>query len=117
MVYKIENNEINQFIFYVLGAEYVVAGVIVSYGIVLRLEKNTKKVLVASVIRFVVELLLIYFILLDYGIMAAALILLMARYVETVVAYLFVRQQGIFNKSGLILLVFMIPIFYFCVNF
>ena len=117
LIYKIGNNEINQFIFYVLGIEYVVAGMILCYGIVLRLEKDTKKILVASIARFIVELLLIYLILLDYGIMAAALILLVARYVETVVAYLFVRQQGIFNKSGLILLVFMIPIFYFCVNF
>jgi O-antigen/teichoic acid export membrane protein len=112
LIYKIDNNEINQFIFYVLGAEYVVAGVIVSYGIVLRLEKNTKKVLVASVIRFVVELLLIYFILLDYGIMAAALILLMARYVETVVTYLFIRNQRIFHFSGVILLCFLLIIVY-----
>jgi O-antigen/teichoic acid export membrane protein len=115
LIYKIEDNEINQFIFYVLGLEYVIAGIILSYGIVLRLEKNTNKVLAASIVRFVVELLLIYLILLDYGIMAAALILLIARYVETLSSYLFVRRQRIFNKSGLILLSF-IPIIIYSIS-
>jgi O-antigen/teichoic acid export membrane protein len=112
LVYKIENNEINLFIFYILGAEYIVAGFIISYGIVLRLEKNTKKVLAASFIRFVVELLLIYFILLDYGLIAAALILLMARYVETVVTYLFIRKQNVFYFSGILLFCFLPIIIY-----
>lgn len=111
-VYKIENNEINLFIFYVLGAEYIVAGMISSYGIVLRLEKSTKKVLAASFIRFVIELLLIYFILLDYGLIAAALILLVARYVETVVTYLFIRNQNIFYFSGVLLLCLLVVIVY-----
>jgi O-antigen/teichoic acid export membrane protein len=115
LIYKIEDNEINQFIFYVLGLEYVIAGIILSYGIVLRLEKNTNKVLASSVVRVVVELLLIYLILLDYGIMAAALILLIARYVETVSSYLFIRRQRIFNKSGFILLSF-IPIIIYSIS-
>jgi len=113
LVYKIENNEINQFIFYVLGLEYVIAGIIASYGIVLRLDKTTNKVLITSVVRFIVELTLIYLILLDYGIMAAALILLLARYVETVVSYFFIRQQKIFYMTGLLLFSFVFPIAYF----
>ena len=113
LLYKIEDNTINQFIFYVLGLEYVIAGMILSYGIVLRLDKTTNKVLIASIVRFIVELTLIYLILIDYGIMAAALILLISRYVETVFTYLLIRQQRIFNKAGLILFVFIIPAFYF----
>jgi len=113
LIYKIEDNEINHFIFYVLGLEYVIAGMILSYGIILRLDKKTNKVLIASIVRFVVELTLIYLILLDYGIMAAALILFVARYVETVATYLFVRRQRVFNKSGLILIAFILPVVYF----
>jgi hypothetical protein len=113
LIYKIEDNEINQFIFYVLGLEYVIAGMILSYGIVLRLDKTTKKVLIASIVRFIVELTLIYLILLEYGIMAAALILLIARYVETVLTYLFISRQRIFNKSGFILFIFALPILYY----
>jgi O-antigen/teichoic acid export membrane protein len=113
LIYKIEDNEINQFIFYVLGLEYVIAGMILSYGIILRLDKKTNKVLIASTVRFVVELTLIYLILLDYGIMAAALILLVARYVETLSSYLFVRRQRIFNKSGFILFAIALPMPYF----
>ena len=115
LIYKIEDNEINQFIFYVLGLEYVIAGMILGYGIVLRLDKTTNKVLTASIARFVVELTLIYLILLDYGIMAAALILLIARYVETVTTYLLIRKQRIFKKSGFILLSF-IPIIIYSIS-
>jgi O-antigen/teichoic acid export membrane protein len=115
LIYKIEDNEINQFIFYVLGLEYVIAGMILGYGIVLRLDKTTNKVLTASIARFVVELTLIYLILLDYGIMAAALILLIARYVETVTTYLLIRKQRIFKKTGFILLSF-IPIIIYSIS-
>jgi len=83
---------------------------------VLRLDKTTNKVLIASVIRFVVELTLIYLILLSYGIMAAALIMLLARYIETVASYLFIRRQRVFNNSGLVLLGFIPPIVYFSYN-
>jgi O-antigen/teichoic acid export membrane protein len=113
LIYKIENNEVNQFVFYVLGIEYLIAGMILVYGIILRLNKTTSKVLYASLIRFGVELTLIYLILFDYGIMAAALILLMARYVETVVTYLFIRNQRFFHFSGILLLCFIFVIFYY----
>jgi O-antigen/teichoic acid export membrane protein len=113
LIYKIESSEINYFIFYILGLEYVIAGMILSYGIILRLDKTTNKVLISSIARFAVELTLIYLILIDYGIIAAALILLIARYVETVSTYLFIRQQRIFYMSGLILFSFIFPIIYF----
>ncbi|MDC0599160.1 oligosaccharide flippase family protein [Candidatus Pseudothioglobus singularis] len=113
LIYRIEDNEVNQFIFYVLGLEYLIAGMILSFGIILRLNKTTNKVLVTSIVRFVVELTLIFLILLDYGIMAAALILLVARYVETVVTYFFIRRQRIFKKSGFVLLTIALPVAYF----
>jgi O-antigen/teichoic acid export membrane protein len=116
LIYKIEYNEINQFIFYVLGLEYVISGMILCYGIILRLNKKTNKVLIASIVRFVVELTLIYLILLDYGIMAAALILLVARYVETVATYFFIRRQRIFNKSAIILSIFIPIIAYYSIK-
>ena len=111
-LYKIEDNEVNRFVFYILGLEYVVAGMILSYGIILRLNKKTNKVLVASIARFMVELTLIYLILLEYGIMAAALILLISRYVETFVSYIFVNKQKMFQGSKLIFLL-LIPIIFF----
>ena len=107
-IYKIEYTEINQLAFYFLGLEYVIAGMILSYGLVLRLESKTIKVFKASLIRFVVEISLIYLLLFNYGILAAAVILLISRYVETLVTYFFIRNQGIFHFSGIILLCFFV---------
>ena len=113
IIYKIENNEINQFIFYVLGIEYVIAGMILSYGVILKLEKSTIKILIASFVRFVIEVLLIYFLLIEYGIMAAAVILLVARYTETVTTYLLIIRQGILNWTGFLLVIWALPVLYF----
>lgn len=113
LAYNIENSGVNQFIFYVLGIEFIIAGMILIYGIVLRLENNTKKVFKASLIRFAVELFLIYLILFDFGILAAALILLIARYIETLATYFFVRKEGIFYLSRALLFVFLLIILYF----
>jgi O-antigen/teichoic acid export membrane protein len=113
IIYKIENNEINQFIFYVLGIEYVVAGMILSYGVILKLEKSTIKILIASIVRFAIEVLLIYFLLIEYGIMAAAVILLVARYTETVTTYLLIIRQGILNWTGFLLVIWALPVLYF----
>ena len=112
LIYKIENSGVHQLIFYFLGVEFIIAGMILIYGIILRLEKTTSKVFKASLVRFGVELSLIYLILLDYGIMAAALILLIARYIETVVTYLFIRNQRIFHFSGVLLLCFLLIVVY-----
>jgi len=112
LIYKIENSEVNQFIFYVLGIEFIISGMILIYGIILRLDKTTNKVFQASLVRFGVELSLIYLILLDYGIIAAALILLIARYIETVVTYLFIRNQRIFHLSGVLLVCFLLIVVY-----
>ena len=113
LIYKIDNSEVHQLIFYVLGIEFIIAGMILIYGIILRLSKTTTKVFKASLMRFGVELSLIYLILLDYGIIAAALILLIARYVETLVTYLFIRNQRIFHFSGVLLLCFLLIVVYF----
>jgi O-antigen/teichoic acid export membrane protein len=111
-IYKLDNTSVNQFIFYVLGLEYVIAGMIMIYGINLRLEKNTKKVLIASLARFSVEIALIYFILIDYGIMAAALILLIARFVETSITYMYCFRDGLF-RYHVFLIIILIPMIYY----
>ena len=113
LIYKIENNKISQFIFYVLGIEYVIAGMILSYGVILKLEKSTIKILIASFVRFVIEVLLIYFLLIEYGIMAAAVILLVARYAETVTTYLLIIRQGILKRTGFLLVIWVLPVLYF----
>ena len=86
---------------------------ILSFGIILRLNKTTNKVLVTSIVRFVVELTLIFLILLDYGILAAALILLVARYAETVTTYLLIIRQGILKRTGFLLVIWVLPVLYF----
>jgi hypothetical protein len=48
--------------------------------------------------------------------MAAALILLVARYVETVATYFFIRRQRIFNKSAIILSIFIPIIAYYSIK-
>ena len=58
------------------------------------------------------ELRLIYFILLDYGIVAAAIILLIARYIETLVTFIYIRNQRFFKYSEMLLLCFSIIIVY-----
>ena len=115
LVYKIENSEVHKFIFYVLGIEFIIAGMILIYGIILRLDKTTSKVFIASLVRFGVELSLIYLILLDYGIIAAALILLIARYIETVITYLYVIKEGIFRSHFVLILCFS-PVIIYCLS-
>lgn len=112
MIYNLDNTKVNQFVFYILGIEFVIAGMILIYGIILRLENTTYKVFQASFIRFGVELSLIYLILLDYGVIAAALILLVSRYIETAITFFFVRSHKIFNYSSVILLFFSVLVVY-----
>jgi len=112
-IYKLDNTSVNKFIFYVLGLEYVIAGMIMIYGINLRLESNTKKVLIASLARFSVEIALIYFILIDYGIMAAALILLIARFVETSITYMYCFSDGLFRYHTFLIIILIPMIYYF----
>jgi len=113
LLYNLSNSEINKFIFFVLGLEYIAAGMLTIYGIILKLESNTRKVLNASLIRFASEILLIYLILLEYGVMGAAIILLIARYVETLVTYLYVRNRKLFPYSWLLLVLLLVIIIYY----
>ena len=117
LIYKLDNNSINIFIYYVLGVEYVLAGIILTYGIVLRLEKNTHKMLIIGLVRFALELILIYLLLFEYGIIAAAIILFISRYAETILAYIFVKKQNLLKSSGLILATFIFPMAFFIANF
>jgi O-antigen/teichoic acid export membrane protein len=111
-LYKIDNNLENRYVFYFLSLEYLVAGMISIYGINLRLGNSTKKVLNASLVRFGVEVSLIYLILLDYGIVAAALILFIARSVETIVTYVYSFREGLF-RPHIFLILFLIPSIYY----
>lgn len=113
LIYKLDNNSVNQFIFYVLGFEFVIAGMIMVYGINLKLSTNTVKILTASLARFFVEIILIYLILIDYGIMAAAMILLVARFAETAITYIFCFRDGLFRFHSFILFIFVPIIVYF----
>jgi O-antigen/teichoic acid export membrane protein len=113
IIYNLDNTKVNQFIFYVLGVEFIIAGMILIYGIILRLEKSTYKVFQASIARFCVELSLIYLILFDFGVIAAALILLVSRYIETLTMYFLVRDQKIFKFSSVILLCFLVIVIYY----
>jgi O-antigen/teichoic acid export membrane protein len=116
LLYKLTDTEVNKFIFYVLGIEFIIAGMISTYGIILRLETNTRKILNASLVRFVIEIILIYFILLEYGVMGAALILLTARYVETLVTYIYARNNTLFPFSWLLFILFFLMIIFFFIR-
>ena len=117
MIYNLDNTKVNQFIFYTLGIEFIIAGMILIYGIILRLEKATYKVFQVSIVRFCVELSLIYLILFDFGVMAAALILLVSRYIETLTTYFFVRGQEIFKFSSTLLFFFLVVVIYCFMQF
>lgn len=109
-IYNIDNTKVNQYIFYVLGFEFIIAGMSLVYGIILKLEQSTYKVLQVSILRFCIEITLIYLILFDYGVMAAALILLISRYIETIALYFFVRRQKIFKFSSSIFICFLVVV-------
>jgi hypothetical protein len=51
--------------------------------------------------------------LLEYGVMGAAIILLIARYVETLVTYLYVRNRTLFPYSWLLLVLLLLIIIYY----
>jgi len=114
-IYKIEDTSLTRLVFYLLSAEFFIAGLMNNFGFVLRMEDTTRKVLMISLIRFVVELSLIYFLLPKYGVVAAALILLLARYVETCCAYLLLINKR-FLRHTVIFLIGALPVVYYFVG-
>ncbi len=85
------------------------------YGTLLSLKTDTKKLFYTSLGRFFLECILIYFFLFEYGILGAALILLLSRYFETILAYLFIRKEKVLKFTFISLLVLLLFIYYFLV--
>jgi len=112
-IYKIDDDDVNQLIVYILGAEFVVAGLMVVYGVLLQLEKNTKYIFYISLSRFIFELTLIFLILMEYGVLAAALIFLLSRYLETLIASFVVAKDGVVEYSRATVLFFLPVMVYF----
>ncbi len=112
LIYKIEILSLYTFSFAVLGFEFVLAGIMSLFGTILNTNKSTKKLLFISSIRFTLEIILIYYLLIDYGIVAAVLILLMSRYFEIIIAYLFVRREKIISMLSLHIIIILPFIMY-----
>lgn len=113
MIYKLDNMYINHLIFYILGFEFIIAGIMDNYGIVLNLGKSTKNLLYIGIIKMTFELVLIYYLLFDYGVLAAALIVLLSRYFTVFISYFFIRKNEIFKLSFIIIMILLPIVFYF----
>ena len=115
IIYNLENSYINKLLVFILGIEFIVAGMMTVYGTLLSLKTDTKKLFYTSLGRFFLECILIYFFLFEYGILGAALILLLSRYFETILAYLFIRKEKVLKFTFISLLVLLLFIYYFLV--
>jgi len=113
LLYKIEISSLNSMIFAILGFEFIIAGIMTHYGTLLSTNLSTKYLLFTSVMRFILELLLIYFVLFLYGILGAAFILLVSRFFESLSAYYFVQKEKILKYDFVILLAITPFIIYF----
>ena len=114
LIYKIQTLDFYTFIFLILGFEFILAGIMSLFGIILTTNKSTKYLLYVSSLRFVLEIVLIYYLLIDYGIVAAGLIMLISRSFEIIIAYFFVRKEKIIKKLGLNILIILPFIIYIC---
>jgi O-antigen/teichoic acid export membrane protein len=103
IAYKIDSSEINNTLLYILGLEFLVAGIMTNYGLLLNLKTSTKNILYISIVRFIIELTLIYLLLISYGILGAGLVLLLSRYSETVMAYFINKKDNIIKYDPLLL--------------
>ena len=113
ILYKLNDTDVNRLIFYILGFEFIIAGMMVSYSVLLNLRKTTVHTLYISLGRFTVEIILIYFLLFEYGVLAAALILLLSRYFETFVAYFFINNEKVFKFTFLTIILAIPCVMYF----
>ncbi len=101
LLFKIEQSSTNNLIYAILGFEFVIAGIMTLYGAILNTKKTTRNLLYISTMRFVFEMCLIYFILFEYGIIGAALILLLSRYFELLCAYFFIKKERVLKYAWL----------------
>jgi len=107
-LFNIEDNKLHFTVLVLLTLEYTIAGLSQSYGLIIKLGDSTKDLLKSSLLRFVFELTLIIIFLQKYGIIAAALILVFARYVETVALYYFSNKEYKMHNLILIIIIFLI---------
>lgn len=113
MIYNLDDNYINKLLVSILGIEFIIAGMMSIYGTLISLKTNTKQLVYISVGRFFLECILIYLILFEYGILGAALILLLSRYFETFLAYLFIRKENVLKFTFISIFFIILPIFYY----
>jgi len=116
LIYKIEQIFLYGLIFSILGFEFIIAGIMIVYGTILNTNKSSKYLLYTSIIRFIIELLLIYFILFKYGILGASLIFMVSRFIETLSAYYFVKKEEVLKFDYMCILVLIPFIIYFCLK-
>jgi O-antigen/teichoic acid export membrane protein len=112
-IYKINITNNLTLVYLILGLEYVIAGVMESYGVLLLLHDNTYKQLYVSLLRVFVEGLFIYLLLFDYGVVGAALVLLLSRYFETFFGMIAVFKDGVINLIYSVHIVIIPAVIYF----
>jgi len=114
-IYNIYVTDSLVLVFLILGLEYVVAGIMENYGVLLLLHNDTYKQLYVSLIRAISELLLIYLLLFDYGIVGAAIVMLLSRYIETLYAMILVIRDRIIRLIYSIHIVVFPAVVYFLI--
>jgi len=92
-LYKIDVTNTALFVMGFLAIEYVIAGMVQCNGLVLKLDKNTYKLLLVNFIRALAELFLIFFFLAKFQIVGAAAILSISRFVELTAGFLVIKKQ------------------------
>ena len=116
MIYKIEQTYIYGLIFSILGFEFIIAGMMTVYGTILNTNKSNKYLLYTSIIRFAVELSLIYLILFEHGILGASLIFMVSRMIETFSAYYFVQKKEVLRFDYICVWLLIPFVIYFCLE-
>jgi len=97
-IYGINNDKEIQLVSIIFGLEFLISGVIHCYNVPLRLEKKTLTIFKIAFFRALFELILIFTLLEELGVVGAAIVFLFSRIFETIVAYLYVLRFKLFNN-------------------
>jgi len=95
----------------IIGAEFILAGNMSIYGWLIMHKDSTLQLLYISILRFLVELGLIYLILVKFGILGAALVLLLSRFFELIFTY-FIYDKKLIVYSTLLIVTTAIFVFF-----
>jgi O-antigen/teichoic acid export membrane protein len=82
-LYKIESSAYLTVVLVILVLEFLMTGIINVSNMVVRMSGRTTTLMVSAVVRFVFEVVLLWFVTRRYGILGAAITLFLARTVET----------------------------------